>query len=278
MLVGHTARAWDAEVAQIEMINANRILEIETGDHDWDAAFYLSQRTAHSLVFNPSTHLPHASFIKARLPDLGYSLRGDGLDYETLWNGQTALDAFYLTNLLLPGSPGLAKGLVFNFLTTQDENGEINAKPGLAGQRSSFIATPVLASLVRFIYHHTHDQEFVSSVFPMLLRFVDRWFSREHDRDEDGLPEWDHASQSGFEDNPIFDQLHSWGQANDITLVESVSLGSMLFRELDSLIHLGQMIHHPAPVIHRLEKRRLLLGRRVESCWNPRGCLQLPRP
>ncbi len=85
------ARRWDAERTYLEMFNGSG-LEILTGNQDWDAAFMLAQKSAVSLLSGPTDMLPAASFVSSRLPDQGYSLRGDGSDYPYLWNGQTALE------------------------------------------------------------------------------------------------------------------------------------------------------------------------------------------
>jgi hypothetical protein len=218
-------RPWDLEIARIDMQNKQNMVEIETGDPDWDAAFAFSQRAALGLFFGPSAALPSPSFVENRLPDQGFSPRCDGADYDHLWNGQSVLETYYLTTLLLPGASHLAEGLIRNYLSTQGEDGSIDGKPGLAGQRGRFLAPPLLASLAWRIYQSEQNPAFLSEVFPGLLKFFKTWFSPEHDRDGDSFPEWDHLFQSGFYENPIFDRWHSWGKGADISIVESPALG-----------------------------------------------------
>ncbi len=76
----------------------------------WHTAYLPGQRR----------NLPNSSFVLSRQPDQGYSLRGDGSDYNHLWNGQPTLEALYLSSLIatqcgainqrlieeLPGNPG----------------------------------------------------------------------------------------------------------------------------------------------------------------------------
>ncbi len=50
-----------------------------------------------------------------------------------------------------------------------------------------------------------------------MIKFFWAWFSPEHDRNRDGVPEWDHILQTGFEDNPLFDVWHPWSQGLDIS-------------------------------------------------------------
>lgn len=241
------ARNWQGEIARVEITNAGQ-LTVQTGDPEWDAVFALGQKVALSLLHSPSEHLPHPSFVFTRQPDQGYSNQKDGKDYGHLWNGQTALDAWYLTQMLLPGEAEVAKGLVRNFVAAQREDGYIDWKPGLAGQRGRMLATPILATLAWRIYQFTEDEAFLAQTFPHLLDFVHAWFSEAQDRDGDGIPEWDHPMQSGFDENPTFAPWHAWAQGADITFFEGPDLCSLLFAECQSLIKIAEVLERSQPV------------------------------
>ena len=235
------ARKWDAERARIELLNASQ-LEIYTGSTDWDAAFALSQKVAYSLFVGSTQELPYPSLVQTRQPDQGYSLRGDGSDYNYLWNGQTPLDTYYLCGQLLPSFPELAEGLLKNFLSAQGSNGIIDWKPGLGGQRSGLAATPLLASLTWRIYQVTEDESFLKEIYPGLLQHTLAWFSTPQDRDGDGIPEWDHPMQAGMEDHPLFSPLYEWSKGVDIRTSESAALCALLYRECDSLIRMAEVL------------------------------------
>ena len=241
------ARHWDAERARLELLNSGQI-EIHTGDPEWDAAFSLSQKVAFSLFLEPTEHLPYPSFVLTRQPDQGFSLRGDGGDYTYLWNGQSPLEAFYLTSLILPAAPNLAEGLLRNFLHTAKEDGFIDWKPGLGGQRSRLLATPMLASLANRIYEITGDQSFIREVFPFLLAFLHAWFLEELDRDKDGIPEWEHPMQAGFDDHPLFAHWHPGCQGANITTAESPALCAFLYRECQTLIRFAGLLDQQEPI------------------------------
>ena len=260
------ARNWDAELARIELLNA-ALVEIYTGDADWDVAFALAQKTALGLFVGPTPQLHQASFVSVRRPDFGYSLRGDGSDYGPLWNGQTALEAYYLVSQLLPAAPELAKGLLFNFLSTQTLEGVIDWKPGLGGQRGNRLATPLLASLAWYIYQVNEERTFLEQIFPQLLGFFFAWFSPDHDRDRDGIPEWDHAVQAGFEDHPLFSHWHPWSQGVDITTAESPSLCAFLYRECQALIQIAQLLgrQESLPALQAIAEN---LHAAVEQAWD----------
>ena len=154
------ARNWEAESARIELLTAGQV-EIYTGEPEWDIAFALAQKNALGLFCGPTPAMPAASFVFTRQPDFGYSPRGDGSDYNHLWNGQSPLEACYLAGLLLPAYPQLAKGVVQNFLATQNQSGVIDWKPGLGGQRGQLLATPLLACLTWKIFQVTQDNSFL---------------------------------------------------------------------------------------------------------------------
>src|SRR5687768_5815162 len=74
------ARPWEAERARLELLNSSQMIDIHTGDKDWDAAFALSQTAAMGLFFPPNIHIPNPSMVLARGTDNGYSPKGDGRD------------------------------------------------------------------------------------------------------------------------------------------------------------------------------------------------------
>ena len=259
------ARPWEAEQARIEMTNAAQTIEVHTGDPDWDAAFAFSQKAAFSLFFDPSQHLPYPSFVLARQPDHGRSTRGDGSDYSYLWSGQSPLEAYYLASLL-PGAPELAAGLVRNFLATQTDDGAVDWKPGLAGQRGRWLAAPLLASLAWQTYQRTRDTDFLREIQPGMRAFLQCWFDERHDRDRDGFPEWNHPLQTGLEDNPAFTVWAKDGQGAEISAVESPGLAAMLYREVQSQILIAEALGS-STVRGQLEEKAGELHRLIEECW-----------
>ena len=236
-----TARPWEAEIARIELVDDLQSLIIATGDPDWDAALALSQKAANGLFFGANEHLTFQTFVQARQPEQGYSLRGDGLDYNHLWNGQTALDTWYLTGILGFSQPDRCAGLIENFVRTRREDGGLDWKPGLAGQRAKRLAQPLLADCAWQVYSHTGDTTWVNRLYPALLDFLRCWFTPDSDRDQDGFPEWEHPFQTGLDDAPIFHPWLEHTQGVDPEVVESPSLAAMLVRECAALINMAQL-------------------------------------
>jgi hypothetical protein len=263
------ARSWSAELARIQLTDASQLLDIRTGDPDWDAALAFSQKAAQTLFVNNGNHLPYTSFVQSRHPDAGYSHAGDGSDYPPTWNGQFALDAYYLSNIL-HGTPQITKNLLLNFLHTQNEDGEVDGKPGIAGQRGRFLSMPILASLAWKYYQATFDEEFLAEVFPKLIKFFWAWFASIHDRNRDGIPEWGHVLQTGFEDNPLFDVWNPWSQGLDVSYVHSPALEAMLYKEAQILAKMAKKLGKPEEETAIIQAQTEKIKESLEASWNAR--------
>ena len=259
-------RAWDAEAARIELVNASMV-EVETGDPEWDWALAMSQKVSLTSYVGPTRRMPYPALILSRAPDRGYSRRGDGRDYALHWEGHTALEAHYNALQILPAAPELAKGLVRNFLAAASADGAVDARPGPGGQRSGALSIPLLASLTWEIFELTRDAEFLADCYPRLLRTTEIWFDPEHDRDQDGHPEWDHTAQAGFHDWPSFVRWREWGQGLDVSKAETADLAAYLYRELAALIEAARVLgREEGPA---LQARRAKLRESVEAAWSP---------
>ena len=265
------ARPWDAERTRIDLRDASDLLEIYTGDADWDAALAYSQQSALASFYPASARLPNPSFVRSRQPDSGYSHSRDGLDYPPAWNGQSAFDAWYLSSLL-PVTPELKRGLIDNYLSVQTQNGSIDGRPGLSGQRAKFIAAPLLASLAWNYFQDTRQDNYLSEVFPKLLAYFQSWFLPDHDPDADGIPAWDHVLQTGFDDHPLFDVWHPWSQGMSISALFNPELESLLYREATSLILMAEKLGRSADLA-LLHQHAAVLRSSVEAGWNANAAL-----
>ncbi len=261
------ARPWEAERARLELLNTSQTIDIRTADQDWDAAFAFSQSAALGMFFPPNTHLPHPSLVAVRGPEHGYSPKGDGTDYPAAWNGQTPLEAYYLTEVL-PGAPA-AQDLLLNFLAVQSPDGTIDGKPGLAGQRGRYLAAPMLAALALKLYERTGDLDLLKKAFPQLQKFFWAWFSPEYDEDRDGLPQWKHVLQTGFEENPLFDAWHEWSLGVNISHVHSPALEALLYHEAQSLIRMAELLESTEGLV-LIHEQAAVLKRSIESAWQAR--------
>ncbi|HUV29125.1 MAG TPA: hypothetical protein VMW34_17315 [Anaerolineales bacterium] len=261
-----TSCNWEAEIARIELQNSSQ-LEVYTGNEEWDQTFLLAQKNAYGLLLGKTSNLEKTSYVTTRVPDDGYSIRGDGSDYGSQWSGQTPIDSYYLSNLILPAAPALMADILNNHLESFNENGELDWKPGQGGQRSNRLATPLLANIAWKIYQVSENKDFLRELYPRLLDFFFSWFSDQHDRDEDGIPEWDHPLQAGFEEHPIFARWHSWAQGVDITTAESPSLCAFLYHECQAIIRIAKLLNNNDH-IDALESKAENLRIAIEDAWD----------
>ena len=260
------ARPWEKEIARLDALNAG-LIEVETGNPDWDAAFMLTQKSALRLLCGPTEHLPHPSFVLSRQPDQGYSARDDGRDYTHSWNGQTPMETDFLSGFLLPAYPNLARGLLLNFLSVQQSDGFIDWKPGLGGQRSNIMATPMLTQLAWKIYQFTEDGEFLTEVYPKLLKAVQAWFSPQQDRDGDGIPEWQNLMQINLDEHPAFSPWQPNAQGADISTSESPALCALLYAEIQTLLKMAQVLER-TETIPALQSLADNLQSAITSAWD----------
>jgi len=260
-------RNWDAEKVKIEMTNHGRI-EVTTGNPNWNTALMLSQNLVERLFFDSSSStLPHPSFVYNRLPDQGFSILGDGSDYGHQWNGQTTFDVYFICDFLLPAAPELAEGVLLNFLNSQEENGFIDWKQGMAGQKSRLLATPIIATIAWRIFEYTNNISLLEHCFPILLKFLDYWFSSKHDIDKDNIPEWEHILQTGYDDHPIYSQWNENFQGIDIKTSESPALCALLYRECQSIQNMAKVLDN-TELIPFLDLKIRNLQNAIEEMWD----------
>ena len=260
------ARKWDAEIARLELISSNQ-MEIYTGNQDWDAAIMFSQKIAINLICSPTSSLPFSSFVESKTIDQGFSLIGNGVDHNYLWNGQSPLETFFLSSVLLPSHLSIVEGLLKNFLSIQEESGFIDWKPGLAGQRSKLLATPILSSLAWDIFEYNQDRTFIEEVFDPLAKFVNFWLSSEKDRDRDGYPEWDHPFQIGLDDHPVYSYNQHEYFGLEINTSECPSLGALLYQECKNLSKMANILDRPE-AFHYFTEKAEFFKNEVNKFWD----------
>jgi hypothetical protein len=259
-------RRLEPGIARLDVYHSGKLM-IETGDMDWDAAIASSQRLAFGLAIGPSDKLPFPSFVLSRMPNQGYSMLNNGSDYDHLWKGQSPLDTYLLLKTLLPNSVSFLKGLISNFISSQDTTGLVDWKPGLSGYRSNLHATPVLSRIAWMIYEIDQDKSFLEAIFPGLLSYFHFWFDPSNDRDSDFFPEWKHPFQCSFDDHPIYSQWQPSSRGIDISTVEMPVLVSFLYQDSLSLISMSREIGRE-DLIPDLETIAKSLKSVVESCWD----------
>jgi Mannosylglycerate hydrolase MGH1-like glycoside hydrolase domain len=129
-----------------------------------------------------------------------------------------------------------------------------------------------LASLAWKLHCAFEDDDFLAEVFPKLLKFFWSWFSPMNDRDRDGIPEWTHLLQTGYEENPMFDTWNPWSQGAEINSMHNPALMAMLYREGQSLIRMAGQLGREAEV-RLVDQQMEQLKSGLDEAWNPRTAL-----
>ena len=233
---------WDTQIAQIAQ-RAAAAPQVETGRTDWDLALAWSQQLVLRSMMGATGSLPHPSFVTARKPGMGYAVMGTHSGgFNASWGGQTVIDALHIAGTLALAAPDLAKGIVQNFLAVQRDDGWIDAKPGLDGQRVHVLAPPLLTTLAYTVFHYTRDHDFLAGSLDGLIAFFLRWFKNDVDQDRDDVPEWSHPGQGAFADSPTLAQARRWAQGIEISTIEAPDLLAYLVREARTLLRICQIL------------------------------------
>ncbi len=251
---------WAAAFAKIETA-AQAIPDIETGDIQLDTTIAFAYQALVQSFLKPTASLPQASFVATREPGRGTNTNDKG------WNGQSPTLA-YLNSLGIANiSPELAEAVIRNYLAVQQDDGWIDNKPGLGGQKQGSLCIPVLARLSWSIFQYTEDSQFLRDVFPGLQKFFQRWLQADLDRDADGLPEWQQEVQTGYVFTPTFASWQAWGEGADIRTVEAPDLIGYLLSEAKSLREIAYYLRDEVADQHYTEHVNKL-ETALESLWD----------
>jgi hypothetical protein len=258
---------WDAYIREIEA-RADAQPEIETGHPDWDSALAWSQQLVLRAFLAPTGSLPHPSFVASRRTNQGYPVGGTySAGFNSPWGGQSIPEALVVVPAVALAAPDLAKGVVRNFLAAQRDDGWIDARPGLDGQRVNVLAAPLLATLAYSVYHFTRDKDFLAECLDGLVRFFPRWFKPDVDRDGDGVPEWSAAGQGAFVDSPTLAAGQRWAQGVDITTLEAPDLLAYLIREARTILGICKLLDQD-DVAREIRPRLDALKAALDEMWD----------
>jgi hypothetical protein len=260
------ARPWTPFLEQINL-EATTIPQISTGNDSWDKLLDLSFTHLVNSFMKPTDNLPHASFVATRASNRGWSKRGDGTDHIRVWAGQDPTLAYLITPVIANIEPNFAKGIIHNYLATQDESGFVDRQPGLGGQRQGIMMMPILARLTLMIYQQTEDEQFLADTFPKLRAFFKRWFNHDLDNDGDGIPEWNSERQTGYVAFPTFAMGQVWGQGANIRQMETPDLLAYLISEADALHTIAETLGDKKEKAS-FTKQRKQLEKHLKTFWD----------
>ncbi len=260
------SQPWDRHFERIDR-HAAAIPKISTGNDDWDRVIDLSYAHLVKAFMRPTNHLPHSSFVANRAGNRGWSRRGDGADHIRAWSGQDPTLAHLAIGAMVNIDVDLVKGIIRNYLATQDESGFVDRQPGLGGQRQGLLMMPMLARLCWLVYQRTGDIEFLREAYPALVAFLGRWLHSDMDADDDGVPEWRSERQLGYVALPTFGVGQYWAQGADIGQMETPDLQAYLIAEADALRQIAEVLDETESATI-LSKQLTMMEESLEDFWD----------
>ncbi|HMK07639.1 MAG TPA: hypothetical protein VK449_01280 [Anaerolineales bacterium] len=249
-------RSWDGEMARLERTH-DRWVEVHCGDADWDLVFHMTQQSALAGLVGPGPVSERLSLVTERSPQRGFSPGGDGRDHSEGWNGPSVLEAYAVLSQLRWAAPQAAADVLRSFWESQGLGGEIDARPGLAGQRARLLCPPLLAPLTLKVYQSLQDRSFLEEGFRALWLSSRAWMSPAHDRDGDGWPEWDHGAHPPW---PVLWTAGGPDAPMDTTVVEDPALAALLYREADALLAMAERLGRVEAVQELTSRQQQLRG------------------
>ncbi|MDF1500643.1 MAG: hypothetical protein P1P76_09250 [Anaerolineales bacterium] len=257
---------WDADLARLFMEHRD-LIDVDSSSQEWDAAFWASQCEARRLFLRPNRRIKAPVPVHSRTIKDGSSIDGTA----TAWEPASPWDAFHAALQVLPTSADKVKAYLEALLRLQDADGHIPVLTGFGPPPTGWLYPPLLAQLAWKVYRATEDVDFLSSALLPLTAFYERWFGSDHDRDQDGFPEWDHVHQAGFKTWPAFSPWFNWSMGLDLSTAETLDLASLLVLEGEALISIAAVIDDDKAQ-KRVGERIGVLKRRVNQMWvEPHG-------
>ena len=132
----------------------------------------------------------------------------------------------------------LAEDFVVALCESQEPDGKIPRFVCATWNRPGESQPPLIAWSAWTLYERFGNKELIRSCYEPLCRMVEWWFSK-RDRDGDGVAEYEHALESGWDNSPRFDKGR----------IAGVDLNAYLNREMRILAKMAPVIgrEHEAP-------------------------------
>ncbi len=221
---------WAALAARMQRTSEADLIEIITPAADWNAVFLTCQNQAYQALVRTQDKPDALALVSQRSPDITYAqCQAAGNPLSSLTPVLDVLAFSQLAHVLLPATPNLLQQLIQDAIAAEPNP---QTSPN---SRTKPLPFPQLTSLCLKIFHHTNDVNFLLQVFSYLKESLLLWFTPCRDKDQDGLPEWTSAAQTGFINLPVFDPCSAAPFSTDITSTESVGLAGLLLQELSAL-------------------------------------------
>jgi len=217
---------WDGEIARLEVANQTRMVQISTPQSNWDAAFYSNQNQAFQLLRKNAEG--HVSPDKSRSIHSAFNITNTSAH-----TGISALELWQLVGSLLPAQPEHAANLLADFLAKS--SADVDNNPSVA------LPFPCLCDLTWRVHQQLQKKDYLLEIYPALKALSLAWFTPDHDRDQDGIPEWTSIEQCGLTTLPAFNLINENSLPTRISFTEQLNLAALLAIELGELRKIAQV-------------------------------------
>jgi hypothetical protein len=231
--------AWKLDAQKQVMHYARQIIDLQTGNPDWDSAFRLAQVHAmsHQIASQPDINEP--IMIKCRHPDYLFDEKQNPQNKGFLTN----LEIAQLSQILRPARPEILTRLIESAL---ERIVDANQSPSYAESEvdgCQIQACPVLANLSLAVFEMTEDKSFLKRVFPALRHFLFACLPPHWDSSNTHFPYWESPDLLQIDSGLFsFDPWSEHGRGLDIHSVASPALGAMLYQETNALIKMAAIL------------------------------------
>lgn len=262
----YSSSSLEVEQIKIEMADRRTKIRCESTAAGITDLIDQSQNHAYQLVTMPVRQHTYPTYVAKRSPDTGNYHSEDLLEIHPEWSGQTLTEIYCLAQTLLPGRPEVVKGLLQNFLNTQNADGSIDRRASANHLRSGHASLPLLSSLAADLHPFLEDLNWLTTIYPKLLAFLKSWLS---------ITESGELSLSELS-NPVQLDFVSLDAATNNLLCrhwvrlkssQNTFLISLLLKETSDLLQIAHWISVEDD-IDWLERVRLQLAERIKDLWN----------
>ena len=252
---------FDKEIAKIILLNQTNIFSINSGNPAWDKTFKASQLSASQLlIHDPETN--KINLVQNRFPEKSIF----SMDETTtgLSEGISPIQLWYFLQVL-PNYKTDIKQVFEEWLNLQDSNGLIPNNNNSANFQSRYHAFPVLFQIADEILFDENDASLVKLYLQKLIPYLKYWLKEVNSI---GLPHWENAMQSLYEDFPIH---NTWVENNDgvhTNWVDSPFLKSMLIKEYELCIAISDKFGVKDPDLDWIKAKGKILLDDLLNSWD----------
>ena len=122
-----------------------------------------------------------------------------------------------------------------------------------------FSKPPIHGWVLAWMLHHGHfqDRKHLEQIYPLLSRWTE-WYLRYRDSDQDGLPEYRHGNEAGWDNATVFDEGGP---------IESPDLSAYLSVQMEVLADVATRLGRPAEARRWEQQSNHLLERMLQRFW-----------